>query len=75
MAEEREFEIKMKRLEEIVSLLEKGEISLEESLQLYKEGMNCSSFCKNELEKAKHEVEIWENENKKFASEMDDTTF
>lgn len=63
MSEEHEFEKKMKRLEEIVALLESGDISLEESLKLYREGMCCTRFCRGELDKARHEIEIWDNEN------------
>lgn len=59
MSEEREFEKKMKRLEEITALLDAGDLSLEDSLKLYREGMQCSRFCREELEKAKHEVQVW----------------
>lgn len=68
MAAERNFEKNMKRLEEIVSKLESGEISLEESLQLYKEGAQCSRFCRDELARARHEVEIWNLDEDKDSS-------
>lgn len=54
------FEKKMKRLEEIVHALDSPDLSLEEGLKLYKEGAACSRFCREELEKARHELEIWE---------------
>lgn len=63
MSEAREFEIKMKRLEEIVSLLDTGDVALEDSLKLYKEGVQCARFCKDELARAKHEVEVWNMES------------
>lgn len=62
MSEEREFEKKMKRLEEITALLDAGDLSLEDSLKLYREGMRCSRFCREELEKARHEVQVWSME-------------
>lgn len=78
MSEEREFERKMKRLEEIASLLDSGDLPLEDSLKLYKEGVQCSRFCREELEKAKHEVEIWnmeEAEQKESEEELRDVPF
>lgn len=62
MAKEQSFETRMARLQEIVSLLEKGEISLAESVKLYKEGLELSTKCKEEIEKAKHEVKILQND-------------
>lgn len=56
------FEEKMDRLQQIVDLLEKGEIPLAESVKLYKEGLDLSSKCKEEIEKAKHEVKILQND-------------
>lgn len=59
--EERSFEDSMKRLEEIVARLENPELSLEEGMALYKEGMQCSRICRDKLESARHELEIWQN--------------
>lgn len=56
------FEGRMDRLQEIVTLLEKGEISLADSVKLYKEGLELCSRCKEEIEKAKHEVKILQND-------------
>lgn len=57
------FEKSLLRLQEIIKLLESGEISLSESLDLYKEAVSISVDCKNELEKAKLQVEIIDNNN------------
>ncbi|HHU08035.1 MAG TPA: exodeoxyribonuclease VII small subunit [Clostridiaceae bacterium] len=54
--DELSYEDAVKRLEEIVNLLEKGEASLEESLDLFKEGMALSKIC--ELKLAAMEEEI-----------------
>lgn len=59
----RPFEKNMKRLEDIVAALESSDISLEESLALYREGMECSQFCSRELANAKHELEICQNDS------------
>lgn len=47
---ELKFEDKMNKLQEIVSLLEKEDIDLDKSLDLYQEGLNLSSQLKEELE-------------------------
>lgn len=50
------FEESLERLEELVNILENGDISLEESLNYYKEGIELSSFCSKELEEAEKQV-------------------
>ncbi len=56
------FEENMDRLQKIVEMLEQGEISLSDSVKLYKEGLELSTKCKEEIEKAKHEVKILQND-------------
>lgn len=55
------FEKKMARLQEIVALLESGDLPLEKGMALYKEGAACSRYCREQLEKARHELEIWQD--------------
>lgn len=72
MAKELNFENKMNRLQEIVSLLEQGTVSLADSVKLYKEGLDLTQKCREELEKAKHEVKILQNDTlENFESEID----
>ncbi len=47
------FEKDLSRLNEIVKKLESSELSLEQSLDLYKEGVELSVKCKKTLEEAK----------------------
>ena len=47
------FEESVKRLEEIVEILEGGNSSLEESIKLYEEGMALGKTCMTELNEAK----------------------
>ncbi|MDR2055144.1 MAG: exodeoxyribonuclease VII small subunit [Desulfovibrio sp.] len=66
--EENLFERKMTRLQDIVDALESDDLPLEKSMSLYKEGLTCASFCKERLEKAHHELTVWqEGEMKPFA--------
>lgn len=51
------FEEALKRLEEIVQRLERGELPLEESLTCYEEGIRLSRFCHQKLEEAERKIE------------------
>lgn len=51
------FEAKLKRLEEIVQKMEKGDLGLEESLKLFEEGIKLSRECQNELQSAEAQIE------------------
>jgi exodeoxyribonuclease VII small subunit len=52
------FEDALKRLEEIVARLEKGELALEDSLKLYEEGVKLSRHCHAKLEEAEGKIEM-----------------
>lgn len=52
------FEEALKKLEKIVSDLETGDMSLEESLSKYEEGIKLSKICSRQLEAAKSRVEL-----------------
>lgn len=50
------FEQAMQRLEEISTLLEKGDAMLEESLSLYEEGVTLIRHCEEVLNNAKTKI-------------------
>ena len=50
------FEASMARLEQIVKLLERGEVSLDESLKLYQEGTELVRTCGQMLDQAQMQV-------------------
>ncbi len=52
------FEENLKRLDQIVTELEKGELPLESSLTLFEEGVQLSAECRQELQDAEGKVEI-----------------
>jgi len=56
MEENFSFEQALKRLEEIVEILEAGNISLEESIKIYQEGIGLSKLCSGMLEEAEGKV-------------------
>jgi len=55
---EKKFEEAMKRLENIVESLERGDLSLEESLKSFDEGMRLLQFCSKKLEEAEQKVSV-----------------
>lgn len=50
------FEDALKRLEEIVARIEKGDLRLDEMMKLYEEGMNLSRYCTDKLNEAERKV-------------------
>ncbi len=57
MAEKKKsFEESMRRIEEIVALLERGDVKLEESIALFDEGTKLIQGCSGLLDKAEQKV-------------------
>ena len=50
------FEQSLEKLEEIIAQLEGGDLALDQAFKYYKEGMDLSLFCSNELKKVEKEV-------------------
>jgi exodeoxyribonuclease VII small subunit len=53
---EKKFEEAMERLEEIVQSLESSDLSLDNSLAIFEEGVKLISFCSKKLEEAEQKV-------------------
>ena len=51
------FEESLTKLEEIVAQLERGDLSLEDSVKLFEEGTHLSADCRKQLEEAEGKVE------------------
>ena len=52
------FEEKLTALESVVERLERGELTLEESVRLFEEGVGLSNDCKAELEAAEGKIQV-----------------
>ncbi|MGH9597265.1 MAG: exodeoxyribonuclease VII small subunit [Edaphobacter sp.] len=52
------FEEQLKALENVVEQLEHGELSLEDSVRLFEEGMKLSDACKKELDVAEGKIQV-----------------
>jgi exodeoxyribonuclease VII small subunit len=53
----KDFETALKSLEDIVSQLEAGDLTLDKALELFEEGVKISRFCNSKLEEAERKVE------------------
>ena len=52
------FEEQLTALEGVVERLERGELSLDESVQLFEEGVKLSTACKAELDAAEGRIQV-----------------
>ncbi len=70
MQETVSFEEKMKKLEEIATELEKGDLDLDTSVSKFEEGMKISKECNEMLEKAEKKITMLiKGENGELAEE------
>ena len=53
---EMSFEAAMKELEQVVTQLERGDVALEESIQLYARGADLKARCEQKLKEAEEKV-------------------
>ncbi|MFH1239220.1 MAG: exodeoxyribonuclease VII small subunit [bacterium] len=52
------FEDALEQLEKIVTQLEEGDVSLDNSLKMFEEGIEMSRICAKKLEEAERKIEI-----------------
>ena len=52
------FETALKKLEDVVKKLEGGELSLDDSLKAFEEGVKLAGFCSRKLDEAEKRVEF-----------------
>jgi exodeoxyribonuclease VII small subunit len=60
---EKKFEEAMQRLEDIVESLEENDLSLNDSLKVFEEGMKLIGFCSKRLEEVEQKVTMLVKEN------------
>ena len=58
-----DFEKALEQLEELVTAMEEGELSLEESLQAFEKGIKLTRECQTALKNAEQKVQVLINEN------------
>ena len=54
--EQKSYEQSMKRIEEIVEILESSELTIDESMKLYEEGVKLTAYCNKYLDSAEQKI-------------------
>lgn len=67
---EKNYESAMARLEEITELLENGETGLEDSIELYTEGLKIAQSCDQKLSDAEAKIKLVWQENGKLTEKL-----
>ena len=72
-----DFEQSLQDLEELVTAMEEGELTLEESLKAFEKGVKLTRECQSALKKAEQKVQDLMNDNGdtqelEFKEELDD---
>ncbi|MBW1615295.1 MAG: exodeoxyribonuclease VII small subunit [Deltaproteobacteria bacterium] len=62
-AKKSNFETAIKKLEDIVSEMETGELSLEESVKKFEEGIKLSKICSDKLNEAEEKISLLAKEH------------
>lgn len=61
------FEQALEQLEQLVMLLENGDVPLEQGIELFQEGMKLSQICNQKLEQVERKIEMLVEENGNFS--------
>lgn len=67
--EDTNFEELIQKLEDITNKMEKEQLSLDESVKLFEEGMKISKECNSKLEDAEKRITILINQNSELKEE------
>jgi len=65
------FENAIAELEEIVQKLEKGELSLEESISFFQRGVELAKYCSNKLDEAERSITMLIEDDKRQITEVE----
>jgi len=65
-----DFESALEKLQKIVEELEKGGLSLDQTLKEFNQGMQLLKFCNQKLDKAENKIELMLKENNEFKKEV-----
>lgn len=65
------FEDSIKELEDVVNKLERGDVTLDESLTLFEKGIKLSKHCQSKLDEAEKKVKILTTDNNGNITEKD----
>ncbi|WP_124727213.1 exodeoxyribonuclease VII small subunit [Staphylospora marina] len=63
------FEEALRKLEETVQILERGDVPLEQAIDLFEEGMRLAHVCGRKLKRAEQQVEMLVKRNEEWVRE------
>ena len=63
---QKSFESAMQHLEKIVAQLETGDLSLEESIKVYEEGIKLMAYCNSKLAGAEQKIQLLQKDGDQF---------
>lgn len=66
---DKKFEDAMKELEDIVKRLESGDLSLDESIKTFEQGVSLSKYCFSKLEEAEKKVSLLVKDGERIKQE------
>jgi exodeoxyribonuclease VII small subunit len=69
MKKENNFEISLKRLEDIVNEMETSQLDIDKAMSLFEEGILLVKQCSLKLDETKKKIEILVNKDGKFEKE------
>ena len=73
MVKPEKFEKSLEKLEKIVERLENGDLSLEDSIQSFEEGMKLAKTCETRLTEAQKKIEILMKDRQRKSFEVDES--
>jgi len=65
------FEAAIEELEEIIEKMEKGDMTLDESIKFFQKGIELSKFCSEKLDEAERKITILLEKNNGETEETD----
>ena len=68
-ADKIDFEASMGKLEQLIEQMEEGELSLEESLQAFEQGVKLTRACQAALQEAEQKVQLLMEQNGEISTE------
>ena len=64
-----DFEASLDRLEQLVAQMEEGDLTLEESLKVFEQGVKLTRDCQQALQEAEQKVQVLMEENDELIAE------
>lgn len=67
-----DFEKSLRQLEDIVDKMESGDLSLDESLKLFEQGVQLTRTCQNALQEAEEKITVLTQKNQEWLTSSEE---